>query len=517
MSGNVIHEINCTCCEPKSEGAALILEKIHEVLGGVPEPDKSVIESLEEVDNLFKNVDLSDINKVRIEAGVEPYPSVAAGGGSSDIKDIIKIAEAFLTRPVNEIPVDNLKLEDKDANKKIGKFNLAELSDVPGIDMSKLLDFSKLDLSKLDKIQFSVSVPTIIIEKQMKIGPFTIGIKFVISLKEIAWFPIIGIDLSLPTIPGAAPPAPLPSPNPKSLADVKKNIAAKNKSEKEKALQALKGVKSSLPLSPSSKKPKQVNVKVNGKQEKVWKMVPMTIQDVKSLARKIYPDSQEVKKIVDTSTLKEELINNLAAIGVVLYYESDIEKEMQAILDNEQLLENTEEFSDDDCGTPDVVPAPFTPEDLKKIEKECCGGTDDETIDTGPVGPTGISAAGLTGGDKENAIEDILKDIVKNNPPNGGLSEEDEANEVSEIQNFLNAVQTINDKMAACAREKQNALNNYWCYLEATYLNEIALEYTQARVNMLDALNGTFASLESARQLKIERNIELRKQVLPML
>ena len=79
---SLIHEINCTCCEPKSEGASLILDKIHEILGGVPEPDKSVISSLEEVNALFSNIDLAEANKLRLSAGLDPY---VADVSSSDV------------------------------------------------------------------------------------------------------------------------------------------------------------------------------------------------------------------------------------------------------------------------------------------------------------------------------------------------------------------------------------------------------------------------------------------------
>ena len=428
--------------------------------------------------------------------------------------------------------------------------------------MTKIMDFSKIDLSGIDSIQFSVSTPTITVIKKLKIGPVSISLKFIISSKEIAWFPVIGVDKSsvtqmvVPTLP-----------SPKNLSDLKKNIKVKQLAEQEQALDGLKDLTSSQPVTASTKKPVKMSIddptdsgeiidsikndpmsldeakalakktygnspealktfgsskgilqtisnaktkakladelsKIPPKKLEVWKMMPLTLNDVKKLAKEAYGDSKEALKIIADSPTKEDLIDTLSKNGVVLYQEVDIHKEMKALLDNEKLLNIIPEYEDPDCGTPDVVPAPFTAEDVKAIHEECCS---DEAIEAKAEADAAAAAISPT-------PAAILEDVLKNNPPNGGMSDEDEADEIKDIQKFLDDVNTINDKMAQCAKEKQNASNNYWWYAEASYLNQLALGYTQARANMLDALNGTFASLESARLDKIQRSIDLKAQ-----
>lgn len=615
---SLIHEINCTCCEPKSEGASLILDKIHEILGGVPEPDKSVISSLEEVNALFTNIDLAEANMLRLSAGLDPYvadvpPSdpnalkdkigkdgkpvsskdlkgkdgkpvsskdiadkdgkpvsskdeskdsnTAKSSSSNSLDDVIGIAKSFLTFPVNEIPLDQIQMDDY--SKKVGKFNVADLSDTPGLDVSKIMDFSKIDLSGIDSIKFSISTPTITVVKKLKIGPVSIGLKFIISTKEIAWFPVIGVDVSSAT--AMAIPS-LPQSKPKNLSDLKKNIKAKQLAENEQALDGLKDLKSLQPVTASTKKPVKMTIddptnsndvidkikndpmsleeakelarktygsspeaikafgsskgilkaisdaktkaaladilsKIPPKKLEVWKMVPLSLNDIKKLAIESYGSSKDAMKIIASSPTKEDLISTLSTNGVVLYQEVDIHKEMKALLDNEKLLEITPEYEDEDCGTPDVVPLPFNAEDVKAIQEECCS---DEAL--------AAKAAADAATPSPKVIDDILKDILKNNPPNGGMSDEEADKEVKDIQKFLDDVNSINDNMAQCAKEKQNALNNYWWYTEASYLNQLALEYTEARANMLDALNGSFASIEAARIDKINKNVSLKNQ-----
>jgi len=41
-------------------------------------------------------------------------------------------------------------------------------------------------------LTFSVSVPTMIVVKSMKFGPVSLGVKFLISVSRIQWFPVIG-------------------------------------------------------------------------------------------------------------------------------------------------------------------------------------------------------------------------------------------------------------------------------------------------------------------------------------
>jgi len=487
----VIHEINCHCCEPKSEGVSLILEKIQQILGTSTEPSFGAVEALKEVSDLFKKADLSEANKQRLAAGMGPYVSAP---GNSNIDDIVEIAKIFLSTPVTEVPVEQLQLDD--VNKKIGKFNVADLSDVPGLDITKLIDLSKIDLSMLDKLTFSISTLSMTAEKTLNVGPVSLGFKFIISLTEIAWFPIVGVDKSIPD----SKKKKLNLPKPETVEDLKKNIAIQKEADNAQALAALKDVKTTQLVTASSTKTTTIekpDPKDPSKTIKLTVKVPLTLSDMKTMALKNYSSSKDVTKAINNSTTKEDLINVLSALGIVLYQEVNIQDEMKAILDNEKLLKITPDFEDEDCGTPDVVVAPFSAEDIKAIQEDCCSDEKPPVVDTNI--------------DFKNT-QDILAQIVKNNPPNNGYTPEDEAKEVEDIQNFIKDIEAVNDKMTQCAKEKQNALNNYWWYQEAAYLNEIVLEYTEARANMLDKLNGSFASLEKTRNEKIEKNISLKNQ-----
>ena len=406
-------------CEKKSEGAQLISQKIAEITGKF---DTS-IRSINDLQNLA--------------------PQFASNGG---INDIVKIAKSFFNTPVDQIPVENLKLDNP--NKKLGKFKIEDLSDAKGIDVTKAFPLKAADLQKLDSLKFSISTPVMEVVKTLKFGVITLKMKFSITKKGFTYFPVIDLGID----------------------------------SKEKALASLKGVKSTQPVSPSK----------------------ISLIEAKKLAAQSYGNSKEVADAIASSLSKEDFFQQLADLGIVLFQEVDIEAEMKKMLSNEEALKNSTPFEDDDCcGYPNLSPAPFNPEELIAIEKECCSpeATQEELIANSNT-------------QKEEAFA-LLANLLSGGDTGGGgldsaLSSDQEKDALDSTKNFLADVDAANNVIRGCANEKQNALNNYYWYLEASFLNEISLIYTETRAIMLDSLNGSFASLEAARIQKIERSVYLK-------
>jgi hypothetical protein len=399
-------------CEKKSEGAQLISQKISEITGKLDTSNRSI--------NDLQNL----------------APQFAANGG---INDIVKIAKSFFSTPVDQIPVENLKLDNP--NKKLGKFKVEDLSDAKGIDVTKAFPLKAADLQKLDSLKFSISTPVMEAVKTLKFGVITMKMKFSITKKGFTYLPVI--DLGIDT--------------------------------KEKALAGLKGVKSTQPVSPSK----------------------ISLVEAKRLAAQSYGNSKEVSDAIASSLSKEDFFQQLADLGIALYKEVDIEEEMKKMLSNEEAIKNSTPFEDEDCGYPNFSPAPFNPEELVAIEKECCNpeANQEELISN-------------SNAQKEEAFS-LLTDLLSSGLDNT-LSSDQEKTALDSTKNFLSDVDAANNVIRGCANEKQNALNNYYWYLEASFLNEIALIYTETRAIMLDSLNGSFASLEAARIQKIERSVYLK-------
>lgn len=399
-------------CEKKSEGAQLISQKIAEITG--------------KFDNNVKSI--TDLQNLA--------PQFSANGG---IDDIVKIAKKFFGTPVDQIPVENLKLDNP--NKKIGKFKVEDLSDAKGLDVTKAFPLKSSDLQNLISLKFSLSTPVMEVVKALKFGPISMKMKFSITKKGFTYLPVV--DLGVDT--------------------------------KEKALAGLKGVKSTQPVSASK----------------------ISLAEAKNLAAQSYGNSEEVVKAINTSLTKDDFFQQLADLGIILFQEVDIEAEMKKMLSNEEALKNSTTFVDEDCGYPNLSPAPFNPEELIAIEKECCSpeATQDELL--------------ANNGAKKAEAFSLLDNLLSGGLDNT-LSADQEQSALDTTKQFLADVDAANSVIKACANEKQNALNNYYWYLEASFLNEIALVYTETRAIMLDSLNGSFASLEAARIQKIERSVYLK-------
>lgn len=358
--------------------------------------------------------------------------SLEASGG---IKDIIEIATAFFAVPVEEAKPEDVKLEDPE--KKLGSFLVKDLCDVPGVDLTKIVKLKPSSLKKLKSLKFSISVATMEAVKTLKFGPISTDIKFLISRKEFNYFPTVngGVD------------------------------------SKEKALEKLKGLKSLQPLSPSK----------------------TTLDEARKIAKKSYGNSKEVMKIVETSLNKEDLLNQLGNIGIVLQKEVDVYQEAKKALDNEAAEKNVIPYEDETCGYPDLVLAPFSPDEVAELEKDCC----DPATEIPPRAEP-LKAAEI--------------------PPikSQGLTPDEEAKELKKTKQFISDVDVANKTIQKCAAAKQTALNNYYWYLEASFLNEIALEYVKYRFEVLSTLDKTFTSLDlgiKSYQDKQQANLTNQQQL----
>lgn len=435
--------LECDCCKKKSKEAQELLAKISSIIG------RSDTEDINETVSELKNLS----------------SELAPVGG---IDDIVAISEAFLNAPLENLKVEQLQLEDLDKriDPSTGKqsnngqgLKVSSLCDVPSLDITKILDFSKLgiDLSAMKKIQFSISVPTIVAEKVMNFGIVSVGIKFHIHKKGFSWFPTIGVLES----------------RDEALANL----------EKQKA----KGFKFSQPVIPVDSGTGSPNT--------------VSLEEAKFLISKQYSDSQEISDIINNSADAGDFFNKLASLGVQLTKEIDPLDIVNKFIEKEEQLKavTTENQLTDDntpCGikipTTELIPKPFMEEDLQKIEKDCCS----EPSVVEPL-PDTIEA---------QSIEDILNNL--SNP----LTSQDEQNAIDDVLDFMTSTAECSKKIDNAAKEKNNASNNWYFFTEILALNTISHKYLEKRILTIDTLVSNISSLVQSRHALIQRNIFLSNQ-----
>jgi hypothetical protein len=293
------HGLDCECCKEKIPQVQEIVDEMHRIMG----PS-----------------DLNESQKVLAE-----FESVTDAEFGGELKELVAISKAFFAIPWESISVEDLKLDDE--NKKAGKFLVKDLSDVPGLDVTKLLDLSKFNLSFLNSLKFSLSVPTIKAELIIPIPLLSVGMKFMVSRKDFSFMPIL--DLGIKT--------------------------------RAQAIEKLKGVKSIQPISSATK-----------------------VEDAKKIAREKYPLSKEVNEAINSSLNTLELMDKLGSLGIALYEEIDIQAQVQGFIDREDASYNAPVYDDPDCGNPGVNPAPFDVNELTEVEKDCCSEDRSPIIDTTP-------------------------------------------------------------------------------------------------------------------------------------
>jgi hypothetical protein len=284
------HGKNCECCKnisPAVRRAANTAAK--ELLAftgkGMSAEKKHIIKELEKINQ-----------------------QLAPAGG---INDLVQLTKRFFEVKFDEVKISSLGKPDP--KKKIGKFKLIDILDNPTIDISKVINFKGLNLSLLNKLKISITVPTITAEKTLKFGPITLGIKFLISLKDISWSPIIHADFDTP----------------------------------EKALAALKDAKVKKPVTASEGK---------------------SLSELQKLAKDLV--SPSLKKDLQSATTADEFFKKLDANKITLVEEKNIGQDFANIYNNAKktaALKPPEKIGCED--RVDVTePAPFTTEEVSQFD-----------------------------------------------------------------------------------------------------------------------------------------------------
>ncbi len=301
---------------------------------------------------------------------------------------------------------------------------------------------SKIDISTLKSIE--IVSPTLKIVKTLNFGLFSVDLSFAISTKGFTWLPVINQGIETP----------------------------------EQALENLKGVKTEQPVNFST-----------------------PLEKAKQIAAESYSSSKEVADIIASSTTIEDFLSRMGEAGYQLLEEIDVYSQMKTMLEEKSKIVPTFTDLEEDCGAPPLSTAPFSNEDLKELEKDCC-------LDEVVVPLTASAIPDIIPGTSQSSA-----DLRTNSSP----TQEQQDAAINDVNTFTEELSRANQVIQECAKEKQNALNSYYLFYEASHLNEIASIYTESRMLMLDALFGTFDTLLKKRQDLIEKSITLKQQETNLL
>lgn len=285
------HEKNCECCKTVSPSVRKAANTAAKELfafsaKGLSTEKKTILKELEKINQ-----------------------QLAPAGG---IKDLVQLAKRFFAVNFDELKPGSLGAPDP--KKKVGKFKAIDITDNPTIDITKAVNFKGLNLSLLSKLKMSVTVPTITAEKTLKFGPISIGIKFMISLKDISWNPAIHPDFDTP----------------------------------EKALAFIKDAKVTKPVTSSEGK---------------------SLPELQNLAKNLA--SPSLKKDLQSAQTPEEFFKKLEANKITLVEEKNIGKELSQIYADAKksaALKQPEKIGcEDRVDVPE--PAPFSMEELAQLDQ----------------------------------------------------------------------------------------------------------------------------------------------------
>ena len=268
------------------------------------EYNPSVKSIIEEISNI-----VGTENKTIVPNTILSITNESSNNLNGLLDEFIPMFNEFLTVPFEGISVDQLVLEDQD--KKIKNILVSSLSDVPGLDISKVIDISKYNIEKLTDLKFSLSIPTITFE--MKI--LTVDMKFAIDRSGFHYYPILDLGIK----------------------------------NREDAILKLSGIKTKQPISYST-----------------------DLIAAKNIAISSYPSSLEVNNIVANSNTTQKLIESLSLIGVVLFDTIDVQTLAQNFLTREEQYKSSEPLNCDTCGSIGISTPMFSSEELIEIEKLCC-------------------------------------------------------------------------------------------------------------------------------------------------
>lgn len=302
-----IHEINCTCCKEKSPEAKLILAEINAVIDSInPSP-------------IEKERDAT----IRI---VEEYKAFFSPIG--DITPLINLTKEVFSLPEGDLNFDLLALTDP--QKKIGSFLARDISENPGIDLTKLIDFSKVDVSKFKNLKIALTIPTIVATLALKFGPLSVGITFRIGIKSFSWAPEVKFS------------------GPKD------------------AIAALKGQTYKKLLSEADSP---------------------ALKEIKAIAKKQFADNAPLSGMLQASTSKTNFFEIASAQGVNITEDIDVSKAAELLyklgVDYQSTLEvaslpspETTNVSDfvkvDLCPEKALSPSPFSSSEIGKVRDAIC-------------------------------------------------------------------------------------------------------------------------------------------------
>jgi hypothetical protein len=285
-----VHGINCSCCEKKSVEAGILLDEVNSILNefGTVEtksPKEETIEKFKEVAVLFdKAITAADYAEF---SEIEPEDKVFGKAGS--IKPLVDLVEAVFSLPDGDVNYDLLKL---DPNKKIKGKKVSDLAENPNLDISQVIDFSKINLNKFKNLKIALVPPTIDATISLGFGPLSVSIQFKIGIKSISWAPAFkfpDVNAALENLKGMAYKKMLTESGNEDLATLKK-LAKEQFSSNTSALQALNTAKS----------PKDFFGMLNMLGLNIFKEV-----DVYAEAKKTYEDSKKVEELTKGIGLPE--------------------------------------------------------------------------------------------------------------------------------------------------------------------------------------------------------------------
>jgi len=283
-------KLGCTICELSPTSASLV-SKMNSMLGR----------------------DTGEVFKV---AGIDSLQTTFA---NDDMSDVIDLTNAFFALPIENLSLDDLQITEE---KTINGIPVEEYTD-SRIDLTKIIDLSKFDLSKMRNLIFGISIPTMTFIKPINFGVKTIDIQFNITSAGFSWAPVV-------------------------------DPVASN----DEAIERLGDMTSRMPVkcvdNPTS-------------------VLQVSLDDAKTLIEDEYntPATNELLKISNVNDFNAAM----ATLGVQLTKEINVADLAKEAMDTGTFDRVNELDSNVACGILPEFPLnfkPFKPEDLVSIENECC-------------------------------------------------------------------------------------------------------------------------------------------------
>lgn len=296
-------KVGCTLCELSPTSASLVA-KMNAIIGN--NVHVSGIENIQTLNDMFIG---------------------------NDMTDVITLVNEFFSIPVENLNLDDLQLTEE---KSINGIPVQDFTDI-GIDITKIIDFSKIDISEMTKLQFGISIPTITFIKSLNFTVMSIDIQFVITGDGFSWAPYVE-ELDTDT-----------------------------------ALERLNDISSIQPVkcvdNPTS-------------------LLQVSLEGAKALISANY-NTPETHALLTLSNI-EDFNAMLESLGIILTKEINVSDLAKESLNTGTFEHSNELDANTICGIlPEfpLVVKPFSPDDLLSIEKDCCSGAtveapiiEDETI-----------------------------------------------------------------------------------------------------------------------------------------